>query len=55
MEVFNIFNRANYANPTVTFNSGSFGLISNTRNGGGAPGLGFGEPRNVQFAIKLLW
>lgn len=54
-EMFNVFNRANYANPTVTFNSGSFGLISNTRNGSSAPGLGFGEPRNVQFGIKLLW
>jgi len=40
---------ANYANPTTTFNSGGFGLISNTRNGSGAPGLGFGEPRNVQL------
>jgi hypothetical protein len=55
VEVFNVLNRANLTNPTTTFNSGSFGLISNTRNGGGAPGLGFGEPRNVQFAIKLLW
>ena len=32
-----------------TFNSDSFGRISNTRNGSGAPGLGFGEPRNVQL------
>lgn len=55
IEVFNAFNRANYANPTVTFNSGSYGLISNTRNGSGAPGLGFGEPRNVQLALKFLW
>jgi hypothetical protein len=55
IEVFNALNRANLANPTTTFNSGSFGLISNTRNGGGAPGLGFGEPRNVQFAVKLLF
>ncbi len=54
-EVFNVLNWANFANPTTTFNSGSFGLISNTRNGGGAPGLGFGEPRNAQFALKLLW
>ena len=55
MEVFNVFNRTNYANPTTTFNSGSFGVISNTRNGSGAPGLGFGEPRNIQFAVKLLF
>ena len=43
VEVFNVLNQANLANPTTTFNSGSFGLISNTRNGGSAPGLGFGE------------
>jgi len=55
IEVFNVLNWTNYANPTTTFNSGSFGLISNTRNGSGAPGLGFGEPRNVQLALKFLW
>ena len=55
VEVFNVLNWTNYANPTTTFNSGSFGLISNTRNGSGAPGLGFGEPRNVQLALKFLW
>jgi hypothetical protein len=55
IEVFNALNWANYANPTVQFNSGSFGLISNTRNGSGAPGLGFGEPRNVQLALKFIW
>jgi hypothetical protein len=54
-EVFNVLNWTNYANPTVTFNSGSFGTITTTRNGSGAPGLGFGEPRNVQLALKLLW
>ncbi len=55
IEVFNVLNRANFANPTVTFNSGTFGLMTNTRNGSGAPGLGFGEPRNVQLALKFLW
>ncbi len=55
IEVFNVLNWTNYANPTVTFNSGSFGLIGNTRNGSGAPGLGFGEPRNLQLALKFLW
>ncbi len=54
-EIFNVLNWTNYANPTVTLNSGSFGTITNTRNGSGAPGLGFGEPRNVQLALKLLW
>ena len=55
VEVFNVLNWTNYANPTVTFNSGSFGTITNTRNGGAAPGLGFGEPRNAQLALKLIW
>ena len=55
VEVFNVLNWTNYANPTVTFNSGSFGLISNTRNGSMAPGLGFGEPRNAQLAMKVVW
>ncbi|MCU1328426.1 MAG: hypothetical protein JWN34_3796 [Bryobacterales bacterium] len=54
-EVFNVLNWTNYANPTATFNSGNFGLITNTRNGSGAPGLGFAEPRNAQVALKLLW
>lgn len=56
VEMFNLLNRANYANPTSTLNSGAtFGLITNTRNGGGAPGLGFGEPRNVQLVLKVLF
>jgi Carboxypeptidase regulatory-like domain len=55
IEVFNVLNWTNYANPTTTFNSGSFGLISNTRNGSGAPGLGVGEPRNLQLALKFIW
>ena len=54
-EIFNVLNWTNFANPTTTFNSGSFGTITSTRNGGGAPGLGFGEPRSVQLALKLLW
>ncbi len=55
VEVFNLLDRANYANPNTTYSSGSFGLITNTRNGGSAPGLGFGEPRNVQLALKLMF
>ena len=55
-EIFNILDRANFANPGVNLNSAStFGLITNTRNGASAPGIGFGEPRNMQLAIKLIW
>ena len=56
VEIFNLFNRANYANPGNNLNSAStFGLITNTRNGASAPGIGFGEPRNAQLALKLIW
>lgn len=55
-EIFNLFNRANFANPGTSLNAAtSFGLITNTRNGSGAPGLGQGEPRNIQLALKLIW
>jgi hypothetical protein len=56
VECFNLFNHNNLANPSVTsITSGTFGQISNTRNGSSAPGLGVGEPRNVQFALKLTF
>jgi len=56
LEIFNLLDRANLANPgTSLASSTSFGLITNTRNGSGAPGLGFGEPRNVQLALKILF
>lgn len=54
-EVFNVLNTANLAAPTVTLTSASFGLIGNTKNGSSAPGLGFGEPRNTQLGLKLIW
>lgn len=54
MECFNLVNQANLANPSVSnINSSTFGRITNTRNGAGAPGIGVGEPRNVQFVLKL--
>jgi hypothetical protein len=53
-EVFNIFNFNNFANPSVSsITSSSFGLITNTRNGASAPGIGYGEPFNIQFAAKV--
>jgi len=55
VEILNLFNRTNWANPTTNFSSASFGQLSNTRNGSSAPGLGFGEPRNVQLALKLIF
>jgi hypothetical protein len=56
IEIFNILDRANLANPGANVNSASsLGLITATRNGGSAPGIGFGEPRNAQLALKILW
>lgn len=52
-EVFNIWNQSNFANPSGTLTSSSFGLLSATRNSSLAPGLGLGEPRNMQFAFKI--
>jgi hypothetical protein len=56
VECFNLVNQANFANPTVSnINSSTFGQLTSTRNASSSPGLGFGEPRNVQFALKLLF
>jgi hypothetical protein len=55
VEIFNLFNRTNWANPNVTLSSSSFGQLTQTRNGSSAPGLGFGEPRNAQLALKVIW
>jgi len=54
-EMFNIFNRTNLANPTATLSSSTFGRSTTTRNNGGAPGIGPGEPFNVQFAGKIVF
>jgi hypothetical protein len=55
VEIFNLLNRTNYANPNTTFSSSSFGQITATRNGGSAPGLGFGEPRNTQLGLRVVF
>jgi hypothetical protein len=64
-EVFDIFNHANFGQPgrvaqlnrvvqpdgTVTFNTGNFGVITNTRFATGDSG----SSRQVQFALKFLF
>jgi hypothetical protein len=55
VEIFNLLDRANWANPTLTLTSSSFGQLTQTRNASSAPGLGFGEPRNVQLALKITF
>jgi hypothetical protein len=55
-EVFNVFNWINWANPGSSMsNSTSFGLLTNTSQGNNAPGIGSGEPRNMQLALKLIF
>lgn len=55
IEILNLFNRTNWASPTTSFSSASFGELTQTKNGSSAPGLGFGEPRNVQLGLKLIF
>jgi hypothetical protein len=46
IEAFNIFNRANFANPDAALGAATFGVISSTGNN---------LSRNVQFAVKYLF
>jgi hypothetical protein len=56
LEMFNIFNRTNLPNANTTLSSGSFGQISTTiGNANGAPGIGAGEPFNVQLGLKIIF
>jgi hypothetical protein len=58
-EIFNLFNRVNLAPPFPTGFAGpnaqnGFGVSADTIGDyNGAPGIGPGEPFNVQFALKL--
>ncbi len=55
-EIFNLFNTINWANPgAVLATSTTFGVITNTRNANNAPGIGAGEPFNVQLAVKFIF
>jgi len=56
-EMFNLFNRTNLANPSLSGSptGSSFGRSTNTRNNSGAPGIGPGEPFNVQLAGKIIF
>ena len=56
LEMFNLFNTINWANPgAVLGTSTTFGVITNTRNANNAPGIGAGEPFNVQLAAKFIF
>lgn len=53
VEIFNLDNQADFKNPSGKVSSSSFGLLTQTLNGTNIPGIGPGEPRNIQFALKL--
>lgn len=55
VEMFNIFNRVNLAQPSSRVGS-SLGLIASTIGAAsGQPGIGPGEPFNAQLALKILF
>ena len=61
-EMYNLFNRVNLASPACTqlcndyFNVGGFGTTGSTIGSGNySPGIGPGEPFNVQLALKLIF
>jgi hypothetical protein len=56
IELFNLFNRTNLAPPSNTCCGGNFGQSSDTIGDFfGAPGIGPGEPFNMQLALKILF
>lgn len=57
VEMFNILNRVNLAQPNNNTGSGaSFGASTSTIGVEyGAPGIGSGEPYNTQLAVKILF
>jgi hypothetical protein len=57
VEMFNVFNRTNLAQPVNDLgNSGLFGQSTSTIGlSYGAPGIGSGEPYNTQLALKILF
>jgi outer membrane receptor protein involved in Fe transport len=56
VEMFNVFNRVNLAQPVNAFASGAFGWSTSTIGVSyGAPGIGSGEPYNTQLSMKILF
>jgi len=60
VEMFNLFNRINYAPPLNNFNpsysaTNALSLYTTIGSFNGAPGIGAGEPFNTQFALKVIF
>jgi hypothetical protein len=54
VEMFNLFNTRALGGPGSSL-GGDLGKITSTPNNGGAPGIGAGEPFNVQIALKVTF
>ena len=55
IEMFNLFNRVNLS-PVNNYTGGGFGQIADTvGDWNGAPGIGPGEPFNMQLALKIIF
>jgi hypothetical protein len=57
IEMFNVFNILNLAQPDNNLADGptGFGFIGSTLHGPDNPGLGLGEPFNVQLGLKIIF
>jgi outer membrane receptor protein involved in Fe transport len=57
VEMFNVFNRVNLAQPLSNLAYGpNFGVVTSTIGVSyGSPGIGSGEPYNTQLALKILF
>jgi hypothetical protein len=53
-ELFNLFNRTNFAPPSASV-GGSSALYDTIGDYNGAPGIGAGEPFNTQFGAKVIF
>ena len=50
-EAFNVFNRAQFGNPSANFSAADFGRITTTVNGSST--VGSGTPRQFQLSLRL--
>lgn len=61
-EIFNLFNTTNLdmpdssdGTPDLASGPDAASLITGTRQSGNNPGIGLGEPRNIQVSVKFIW
>lgn len=54
-EFFNILNRANFATPTIQTNTDIFDSTGAPNGGAGVLTSTVTDPREIQFALKLIW